>query len=104
MTESSSFLVPVKKKCGLRLFVQPKASKTKIVGLHDGMVKLTVSAPPVDGKANKIVIAFLADLFKVKKSEVAIVSGEQARRKVCVVGDLQEKDIKRVLAPYLPIA
>lgn len=86
---------------GLKLIVQPKAKKTKILGVHDGMVKLAIASPPVDGKANKEVVAFLADFFKLKKSEVSIVSGERSRRKICLLGSLEEEDIRKKLTPFL---
>jgi hypothetical protein len=96
------YVVSIKgNRTGLKIIVQPKASKTRIVGLHDGMVKLAVAAPPVDGKANGEVIAFLADFFGLKKNEVKIVSGEHSRRKVCLLGDLGEDTIRKKLAPFL---
>lgn len=86
---------------GLKLIVQPKAKKTQIVGLHDGMLKLAVASPPVDGKANKEIVTFLADFFKLKKSEVSIISGERSRRKICLLGSLEEEDIRKKLTPFL---
>jgi uncharacterized protein len=86
---------------GLKLIVQPKAKKTQIVGLYDGMLKLAVASPPVDGKANKEIVTFLADFFKLKKSEVSIISGERSRRKICLLGSLKEEDIKKKLTPFL---
>lgn len=69
----------------LRLHVQPKASKSRIVGLHDGCLKIAVAAPPVEGKANKAVIGFLADIFGVPARDVVVKSGAQSRKKVVVV-------------------
>lgn len=96
------YLIPVKNnRCGLRIVVQPKARKTKLIGLYDGMLKLAVAAPPVDGKANKQVVSFLSDLFRVRKSDVEIIAGVHSRKKVCVLGDLQERDLRMILKPYL---
>jgi uncharacterized protein len=86
---------------GLRIIVQPRAKKTNIIGLYDGMVKLAVASPPVDGKANATVITFLADFFKLKKSEVLIVSGARSRRKVCILGNLKEAAVRSRLEPFL---
>jgi uncharacterized protein len=94
-------VISVKGSTGLRIIVQPKAKKTDIVGLHDGMIKLAVASPPVDGKANATVISFLATFFKLKKSEVQIVSGARSRRKVCILGHLKESAVRTRLEPYL---
>ncbi len=81
----------------LRVYVQPKASRTGFSGMHDDMLKLTITAPPVDGKANKAVIGFLAKFFHIPKKEVTIVSGEKSRRKICCLGRLNEEEIRKRL-------
>ncbi len=65
----------------LELLVQPRASKTRVVGEHDGRLKLQLAAPPVDGEANAALLAFLADALGVKKADVALLAGETGRRK-----------------------
>ena len=85
----------------LDLYVQPKASRSRIVGLHDKAIKLAVSSPPVDGRANKEVTAFMAKLFKLPKSSIEIISGHQGRRKRLLVSGLSEKDARRILTPLL---
>jgi len=94
-------VISIKGSTGLRIIVQPKAKKTDIIGLYDGMVKLAVASPPVDGKANATVITFLANFFKLKKNEVHIVSGARSRRKVCILGNLNETAVRRRLEPIL---
>ena len=69
----------------LRLHVQPKASKNRLIGLHDSCLKLAVAAPPVEGKANKEVVKFLAAVLGVPARDVTVKSGLQARRKVVAV-------------------
>lgn len=69
----------------LSVFVQPRASRTKVVGEHDGALKVQVAAPPVDGAANAELSEFLADLFSVPKRQVSIASGDTGRRKRVVV-------------------
>jgi uncharacterized protein (TIGR00251 family) len=69
----------------LRLHVQPKASKSRLIGLHDSCLKLAVAAPPVEGKANKEVVKFLAAVLGVPARDVTVKSGLQARRKVVAV-------------------
>jgi uncharacterized protein (TIGR00251 family) len=65
----------------LELLVQPRASRTKVVGEHDGRLKLQLAAPPVDGEANAALVQFLADTLRVRKSDVTVVRGETGRRK-----------------------
>ncbi|MFQ5508496.1 MAG: DUF167 domain-containing protein [Leptospirillia bacterium] len=69
----------------LTLRLQPRASHNKVMGVHGNAIKVAITAPPVEGKANKHVIRFLARLLGVPQSAVTIVSGELARDKVVEV-------------------
>lgn len=60
---------------------QPGAKKTEITGLHGEALKIRLAAPPVDGKANAALIAFLAKACGVSKSAVELVSGDTCRAK-----------------------
>lgn len=66
----------------LRLYLQPKASRDQLVGLHGEALKITITAPPVDGKANAHLIKFLSKQFKVAKSAILIEKGLQSRHKL----------------------
>lgn len=85
----------------LALYVQPKSSRARITGLHDGTLRLAITAPPVEGKANGQVTAFLAKLFKIPKSAVTIVSGQQGRHKRVALTGIMPEEIRRILAPFL---
>lgn len=85
----------------VRLHVQPKASKTRLVGLFDGCLKLAIQAPPVDGKANEEVIRFLADFFGIPGREVVLKSGTHGRRKQLILIGLAEDEVRRRVALYL---
>jgi uncharacterized protein (TIGR00251 family) len=65
----------------LDIHVQPRAAKDEVVGFHGGRLKIRISAPPVDGKANRHLIGFLAELFKVPKRDVVLLTGESGRDK-----------------------
>ncbi len=65
----------------LMVLVQPRASRTKVVGEHDGRLKIALAAPPVDGAANAALIAFLSDELGVRKSDVTLLDGDTGRRK-----------------------
>ena len=64
-----------------KVLVQPKSSKNEVVGLHDGALKVKLTAPPVDGAANKLCLKFLAKQLGTAKSNIDIVSGETGRHK-----------------------
>ena len=65
----------------LRLYIQPKASRDAIIGLHGDEVKVAITAPPVDGQANAHLVKFLAKQFRVAKSQVLLEKGELGRHK-----------------------
>lgn len=65
----------------LSLHVQPNAKVTEFVGLHGEAMKLRLAAPPVDGKANAALLAFLADYCALPKRAVTLLSGQNARTK-----------------------
>jgi uncharacterized protein (TIGR00251 family) len=71
----------------LVLHIQPGARKTEVAGLHGDALKIRLAAPPVDGKANAALLAFLAKVCGVPKSAVSLLSGETSRSKrVRIVG------------------
>jgi len=85
----------------LRLHVQPKASKSRVIGLYDGCLKLAVAAPPVDGKANCEVEKYLAKTLKIPKRDITLKSGAQSRRKQVVVESLGGEAIRALFEGYL---
>lgn len=82
--------------------VQPRASRSEVVGEHDGALRIRLAAPPVDGAANEALIELLADLVHVAKRSVRIVAGESSRRKVVEIDGItpgQVIALYRVEAP-----
>lgn len=76
----------------LPIVVQPRASRTS-VSWEDGVIRVRVTAPPVEGRANAAVIEALAEALGVRRSEVRIVSGERSRRKQVEL-PLGEEEVK----------
>lgn len=71
----------------LNLYIQPRASKNMIVGVHGDRLKIKITAPPVDAAANKALIKFIAKYFDVPQVNVKIIRGENSRNKlVCIEG------------------
>lgn len=73
-------------KLYLNIRLQPRASRDEIIGPQaDGRLKIRITAPPVDGKANEHLIRYLAEVCKVSRSAVTLVSGQTGRNKrVCI--------------------
>ena len=69
----------------VRVYLQPRASKNKIAGLHGGELKVAVTAPPVDNAANEMVVRFFAGLLGVPKSDVTVKSGHASRHKTIAI-------------------
>lgn len=65
----------------LDIYVQPGSRKSQLVGLHGNALKIKISAPPEDGKANLEVIRFFRKLFLLNKNQIEIISGERSRNK-----------------------
>ncbi len=69
----------------LSLRLQPRASRDEVVGVQGDALKIRITAPPVDGKANSYLIKFLAKLFDVPTARVTLLSGDTARdKRVCI--------------------
>jgi hypothetical protein len=84
---AAPWLKPVADGVELAVLVQPRASRTRVVGAHDGLLKIQLAAPPVDGEANAALLEFLAKLLGVPRRQVTLTSGDASRRKrVTVVG------------------
>lgn len=69
----------------LTLHIQPRASRTGVVGPHGEALKIRLAAPPVDGAANAALIDYLAEQLEVARAAIALVAGSTGRRKVVVV-------------------
>jgi uncharacterized protein (TIGR00251 family) len=81
----------------LSLYVQPRAGRCELAGIHDGALKLRLTTPPVDGKANKAVIAFFSKILKVPKSALVLTSGLKNRRKQLRITGLDEETFRKKL-------
>lgn len=73
--------------------VVPKASHSELTGFQDGTLKLRITSPPVDGRANNECIRVIADFLGIKKGQVTIVSGYTSRIKTIAVEGLTAKEI-----------
>lgn len=83
--------------CLLRLAVAPNARRTAAEGLHDGCLRVRLAAPPVDGKANEALLAWLAHALHLPRGAVRLCRGEGARRKQVEI-DAPRETVARWLA------
>lgn len=65
----------------LNIHAQPGARQSEFAGIHGDALKIRIQAPPVDGKANKTLLRFISDTFRVTLKQVTLVQGESNRRK-----------------------
>jgi len=78
--------------------VLPRSSRNEIVGEAEGVLKIKLTAPPVEGAANKALIEFLSGKLKVAKSRISIVTGQSGRSKVVAVEGLNKADLLSLVA------
>jgi hypothetical protein len=89
-------------KASLRVHVNPRSSRNQVTGWHDGILSVKLTAPPVEGAANKACVEFLANLLGVRKSQVVLISGDKSREKVFEIAGVSQDEISRRLAALSP--
>lgn len=77
--------------------VLPRSSRNEFAGEQEGALKVKLTAPPVEGAANKMLVRFISSALKVPKSAVCIISGETGRTKTVSVSGVSPADIARLL-------
>jgi uncharacterized protein len=75
--------------------VQPRAKRNAITGKVGDALKVALTAPPVDGRANEACVAFFANLLEVPRSSITIASGETSRNKVIRVTGMSADEVRR---------
>ena len=85
----------------LQLSVMPNAKRTEVDGLHDGALRVRLAAPPIDGRANEALIAWLAKSLGVAKRDIEVLRGESSRRKQVAIA-VSHNVAQRWLVSLLP--
>jgi uncharacterized protein (TIGR00251 family) len=85
----------------LKVHVQPRASRNEIVGWREGALAVRLTAPPVEGAANRACRDFLAEALGVKRGDVELVSGEKSREKRFRINGLTDVEALRRLGREL---
>jgi uncharacterized protein (TIGR00251 family) len=84
-----------------RLHVQPRAKRCEVAGVHDGALKVKVTAPPVEDAANRAVIEFLSRSLGVSKASLQILAGGKSRDKVLQISGLSLADFRAKISCHL---
>lgn len=97
-------MIPIKEAATGVVFsiqVLPRSSQCKVAGVQGDFLKIKLTAPPVDGRANEEATRFLAGIFGVKREQVQILGGLKSKKKIVMIKDITKKDVDAVLAALL---
>jgi len=83
------------------VILTPRASKAMISGIYEGTLRIKVSSPPVDNKANIECVELLADIFSIAKSNIKILQGHKSRRKTIQVNGLTPQRAKQIINEHV---
>lgn len=72
--------------------VQPRSSKNAVLRMEDGSLKIKLKAAPVDGEANRELVAYLSSLLKIPKRDIQIISGDTGRNKIVSVDGIEKEE------------
>ena len=83
--------------CTLALRVYPGAKRDAITGVHDGALKISLTAPPTEGRANEALIAFLAERLRLPRARMGLVSGMASRSKAVRITGMSADEVRSAL-------
>ena len=85
----------------IKVYIQPNSKKSGYAGLYDGIPKLKITAPPVDGAANSEIIKIFSKLLNIPKSDIIISSGQASRIKILDINtDKNHEEITALLEKF----
>jgi len=85
--------------CTLSVRVHPGAKRDAVTGTHADAIKIALSAPPVDGRANDALIAFIAEQLRLPRTRIALLSGVSSRSKVLHITGKSAAEVQAALSP-----
>ena len=94
-----SFAEDAKDGCLLAVRVHPGAKKNDVTGIHAGAVKISLTAPPVDDKANEALVGMLGERLRLPRARITIVSGRTGRLKRLRITGKSATEVQRALFP-----
>jgi uncharacterized protein (TIGR00251 family) len=87
--------------CTLSVRIHPGARKNAITGIHAEALKISLTTPPVEGRANEALIAFLADALHLPKARITLVTGQASRTKLLRITGKSAADVQAALDPTI---
>jgi len=93
-------MIPIKETANgviIQIHVLPRSSKCEVVGWQGDSLKIKITAPPLEGRANEECIRFLAESLGVKKARINIISGLKSRNKTVAVEGLKKEDVETII-------
>ena len=81
------------KSVTLTIQVQPRAKRSEVLGFTEGILRLKIAAPPIEGKANKEVISYLSEVLDIPKGNIEIERGHASKIKVIAISGLEHEHI-----------
>jgi uncharacterized protein len=97
-------LIPIRESAGAVTFsvrVHPRARKDALTGTHGDALKLSLTAPPVEGRANEAVVDFFAAVLRLPRSSITIAAGQTSRNKLVRVAGITAAALEQKLAALL---
>lgn len=96
----STWLEPQGTDITLRIICQPKAKQNEICGLHDGRLKIRITALPIEGKANAALLDYLSTVLKLPKTKILVAKGDTGRLKTLILhaGSACERCVEQLKA------
>lgn len=91
-------MVISKSEAKISLLVYPNATRNEVSGLTKGILRVKVAAPPIKGKANKELIAFLGQLLDVSRGSINIIKGHTSRNKLVAINGLSQEEVTKRLS------
>ena len=100
MTDSSLQIRETESGLEIRIHVQPRAKRSEVSGVHNGALKIKVTAPPVEDAANRAVRELMASVLCIPKSRLRILAGARSRQKILLAeGVSTEAFLRRLGMP-----
>jgi len=98
---SDSFVRDIADGCVLSARIHPGARKNAVTGVHAEALKISLTTPPVDGRANEALIAFLAEALKLPKARIVLVTGATSRTKSLRITGRSAAEVQAALDPTI---
>jgi uncharacterized protein (TIGR00251 family) len=87
----------------VKIHLQPRAARDEICGLHGNALKVKVTAPPIEGKANAALQRFIAEKLNIPASRIEIIAGQRSRGKLLQITGISRAEVEKALGWTIPL-